>query len=133
VTAVVTEYGPRTWCTSDRLTVVEREDHRVILNEIWKELGEEEHGGRHQAYAVLFPEPRSDQGGDLQDLVAGAQGQVPEKEDPTSRDHHEPIGEVLLGPQGNRIAVVGAPPPSSMTWVPVGPRTRARDGPWMAA
>jgi hypothetical protein len=30
-----------------RLEVVEREDHRVILNEVcFKELGEEEHGGR---------------------------------------------------------------------------------------
>jgi hypothetical protein len=88
-----------------------------------------------QAYAVLFSEPRSDQGGDLQDLVAGPQGQMsfPVREDPIGRDHHEPIGEVLLSPQGNRIAVVGAPPPSSMTSVAAGPRARARDGPRMAA
>ena len=47
-----------------------------------------------QAYAVLFPEPRSDQGEDLQDLVAGAQGQMSvRREDPTGRGHHEPIGE----------------------------------------
>jgi hypothetical protein len=90
---------------------------------------------RLQAYAVRFPEPRSDQGEDLQDLVAGPQGQmpVPQSEDPVADDHCESINEVPLGPQGSCIAVVGAPPPSSMTSVPIRPGTRARDGPPLAA
>jgi len=36
-------------CTSYRTAVVERVDHRVILNEICpRDFGEEEHGGREQ-------------------------------------------------------------------------------------
>jgi hypothetical protein len=64
---------------------------------------------RLQAHAVLFPEPRSDQGEDLQDLVAGPQGHmpVPVSDDPVADDHHESINEASLGPQGNPIAVFG--------------------------
>jgi hypothetical protein len=61
--------GPRAWCTNDSLKVVERKDYRVILNEIWKELGEEEHGwstppcecprGRSR-YLGRWPNPASD-------------------------------------------------------------------------
>lgn len=88
-----------------------------------------------QAYAVLFPEPRSDQGEDLQDLVAGAQGQMSvrrERIQPAAGTMNRSV-KILLGPRGNRIAVVGASPPSSLTSVPAGPRTRARDGARMAA
>jgi hypothetical protein len=84
---------------------------------------------------VLFPGARSDQGEEeLRDLVAGPQGQmlVPVSDDSVA-DDHESIGEVPLGLQGNTIAVVGAPPPSSMTSVPTGPGTRARDGSRLAA
>jgi len=90
---------------------------------------------RLQAHAVLLPEPRSDQGEDLQDLVAGPRGHmpVPVSDDPVADDHHESINEAPLGPQGNPIAVFGAPPPSSVTSVPDDSGTRARDGPRMAA
>jgi len=90
---------------------------------------------RLQAYAVLFPGPRSDQGEDLQDLVPGPQGQmpVPQSDDPVADEHHESINEAPLGPQGNPIAVAGAPATSSVTSVPTGPGTRARDGPRLAA
>ncbi len=90
---------------------------------------------RLQAYAVLLPEPRSDPGEDLRDLVAGPQRYmpVPVSDDPVDDDHHESINEAPLGPQGNPIAVLGAPPPSSVTSVPADSGTRARDGPRMAA
>jgi len=90
---------------------------------------------RLQAHAVLSSAPHSEEE-DLQDLEPDRQRQMPApvKEDPTAdtRIHRSAGPPVPRGHPLARPALVG-PPPASVTLVPAGTGTRARDGPRMAA
>ncbi|HEY3208775.1 MAG TPA: hypothetical protein VGL18_03150 [Actinomycetota bacterium] len=90
---------------------------------------------RLQARAVLSSAPHSEEE-DIQDFEPDRQRHTPApvKEDPTADTRiHRSAGPPV--PKGNplaRPALVG-PPPASVTLVPAGSGTRARDGPRMAA
>jgi len=79
---------------------------------------------RLQAYALLSPDFRSEEGDDLEDLAPGGQeAPAPVSEDPATSDPDDPIHDDPSRPHGQPIATV------AVNSVPPHARTRARDGP----
>jgi hypothetical protein len=90
---------------------------------------------RLQAYGLLSRSPRSDEDDGLDDIASAPHREGPgsHSDDPATTDHDDSIHDDSARPNGRLIDPVGDRPRASVTTVPSGVGTRARDGPAMAA
>lgn len=92
---------------------------------------------RLQAYGVLSRGTRSDEEDSVEDLAMGPKREAPasigEGGEELAHDPHESVDYCLFRPYVRLLATGGASPGGSVTALPSGVGTHARDGPAMAA